>query len=506
MTRYGCFEIRTSCRSCGHPIPVNGPQGSLTCTTCFEEMVLSPERIAGFLNDFEEDYEGLTEGQGQGGTLMSGDGTFKYGYWRLEPRCSSCRSALPIPEEPGVSTVRCSNCDLEYFVYPVSEQLQKKVPSARLCFALQPPPGNRASGDLSVDDASLKPVVMSCPQCAAALAVSSVSERIMKCSYCNSEVYVPDAIWKRLHPVVKSEEWFVSFEGQTGAQIQASRRLKDQKDQRKELKARRVSSSTGTFLARFRPLLKYLGVVVVSLVIVMILFLAGGHSFKKVLRTVSELGGVILWISVVIIPVGFAIRSAFFAGFGKGKGCKQAMKNLAEKHNWKHESAEYNSSVGYINASYLGRDIEIDPGDDYAIEVEIHDSPFYLNTEAPGYPGDEVQRFTTGDRTFDDLFPIRYATAVLTERIERSLDEAKAVLAPVYWFLDRWEGRLGRLKIDSNDVSAHLVPGHVEIMDSGGKYLPGEYIEPLLEDMIVLAAAIDAVSAGKEPEFPANSK
>ena len=506
MTRYGCFEIRTTCSSCGNPIPVNGPQGSLTCTACFEEMALSPERIAGFLNDFEEDYEGLTEGQGQGGTLMSGDGSFKYGYWRLEPRCSSCRTALPIPEEPGVSTVRCSNCNLEYFVYPVSEQLQKKVPSARLCFTLQPPPGNRTSGDLAVDDASLKPVVMSCPQCAAALAVSSVSERIMKCNYCNSEVYVPDAIWKRLHPVVKSEEWFVSFEGQTGAQIQASRRLKDQKDQRKELKARRVSSSTGSFLARFRPLLKYLGVVVVSLVIVMILFLAGGHSFKKVLRTVSELGGVVLWISVVIIPVGFAIRSAFFARFGKGKGCKQAMKHLAEKHNWKHESAEYSSSVGYINASYLGRDIEIDPGDDYAIEVEIHDSPFYLNTEAPGYPHDDVQRFTTGDRRFDNLFPIRYALSEFAERIEISTDEAVIVLAPIYWFLDRWESKLGRLKIDNSDVSVHLLPGHMEIIASGGKYLLAEYIEPLLEDMVVLAAAIDAIAAGKEPDLPASSK
>ncbi|MEA3267036.1 MAG: hypothetical protein U9P42_08885 [Candidatus Fermentibacteria bacterium] len=97
MTRYGCFEIRTTCSSCGNPIPVNGPQGSLTCTACFEEMVLSSERIAGFLNDFEEDYEGLTEGQGQGGTLMSGDGTFEYGYWPLAPCCSSFYLSTEVP-------------------------------------------------------------------------------------------------------------------------------------------------------------------------------------------------------------------------------------------------------------------------------------------------------------------------------------------------------------------------------------------------------------------------
>jgi len=506
MTRYGCFEIRTSCRSCGHPIPVNAPQGLLTCAACFEEMVISPERFAGFLNDFEEEYEGFTEGQGQGGTLMSGDGTFKYGYWRLEPRCSSCRTALPIPEEPGISSIRCSNCNLKYFVYPVPEPIQKKVPSARLCFTLQPPPGNRASGDLAVNDASPEPVVMSCPQCAAALAVSSVSERIMKCNYCNTEVYVPDTIWKRLHPVVKSEEWFVSFEGQTGAQIQASRRLKDQKDQRKELKARRLNNAADKIGVRFKPILKYAGVVAALFLIMAFALFATGHNYSEVMKRLSALTGVVFTISVVSIPVGFALRSFFFARIGKGRVCKQAMAHLAEKHSWKHRSAEHNSTLGYINAKYCGRDIEIDPADDYAIEVELNDSPFYLSTEVPGYPGDEVQRFTTGDSTFDDLFPIRYATPVLAERIERSVDETKAVLAPVYWFLDRWEGMLGRLKIDSSDVSVHLVPGHIEIMDSGGKYLPGEYIEPLLEDMMVLAAAIEAVATGKEPELPANKK
>ena len=83
MPRYGCFEIRTSCGSCGHPIPINGVDRKITCSACFEETALSPERIADFLNDFEEEYEGLTEGQGQGGTLMSGSGTFKYGYYPI---------------------------------------------------------------------------------------------------------------------------------------------------------------------------------------------------------------------------------------------------------------------------------------------------------------------------------------------------------------------------------------------------------------------------------------
>lgn len=90
--------------------------------------------------------------------------------------------------------------------------------------------------------------------------------------------------------------------------------------------------------------------------------------------------------------------------------------------------------------------------------------------------------------------------ALLAEKHDwkhESADEAMVVLAPVYWFLDRWQQKLGRLKIDWSDAAAHLIPGHVEVMDSGNRYLLPEDMEPLLEDMIVLAAGLDAVASGK---------
>ncbi len=502
MPRYGCFEIRTSCRSCGHSIPINGPFRSLLCTACFENLLLSPERIADFLNDFEEDYEGLTEGQGQGGTLMSGSGTFEYGYWRLEPRCSSCKAALPIPDDFGSSTVKCTKCDSVYYVYPVPEWLQRHVPSARLCFTPEPPQGNENTADLKVDEDSLQPVVMACPKCAAALSVSSGSERIMNCSYCNSDVYVPDAVWKRLHPVRRSEEWFVSFEGKNNNQLQASRRLRDQKEEKKELKTWRLCNAPGKATVKYRSILIILGVFFSLTVVISLVLSLAGYNQKHVLSILTSMAQTALVVGVTLVPVGFVIRTLFSAKIGRGKGCKQAMTLLAEKHDWKHDGSEYNSSLGYINASYRGRDVEIDPGDDYAIEVDIDDSPFYLNTEPPGYPQNGVQRFTTGDSRFDNLFPIRYATAELAEKIEESIEDAKVVLAPVYWFMDRWQKKLGRLKIDWSNAAVHLTPGHVEIMDAGGKYLLAEDLEPLLEDMIVLAAASDAVASGREPEFP----
>ncbi|MCK5785083.1 MAG: hypothetical protein KAH54_00845 [Candidatus Sabulitectum sp.] len=501
MPRYGCFEIRTSCRSCGHSIPINGPFRRLSCTACFEDMVLSPERIADFLNDFEEEYEGLADRQGQGGTLMSGSGTFKYSYWRLKPRCSSCKAVLPLTEEPGSSSVKCTECGSVYYIFPVPEWLGKLVPSARLCFTQQPPPENNDSAGLKVNENSQKPVVMACPQCAAALSVSSGSERIMNCSYCNSEIYVPDAVWKRLYPVRKSEEWFVSFEGKNNNQLQASRRLRDQKEEEKELKTWRLRNAPKKAAGKFRPILIILGVILSLAVVVSLVLVLSGYNQKRVLGILESLLPIVLTAGAVLIPVGFVLQTLFSAKMGKGKNCKQAMTLLSEKHGWKHEGAEYSSSLGYIRAKYRGRDIEIDPGDDYAIEVDINDSPFYLNTEPPGYPHEGVRRFTSGDCRFDDLFPIRYTTPELAEKIEQSVDHAKVVLAPIYWFLDRWEKKLGRLRIDWSDAAVHLIPGHMEIMDAGGKYLLAEDLEPLLEDMTTLAAAIDAVASGREPDL-----
>lgn len=502
MQRYGCFEIRTTCSSCGQSLPINGPCRRLFCTACFEEMTLSPDRIAGFLNDFEEEYEGLTEGQGRGGTLMSGGGTFKYSYWRLEPRCSFCKTPFSIPEVPDNSIHRCAECEAPYYVFSIPEWLQRLVPSARFCCAPQPPFIEKEDSGMVIDEDSTKPVVMSCPQCAGALSVSARSERIMECGYCNSEVYVPDAIWKRLHPVRKTEEWFVCFEGKNIEQLQAERRIRDIDEEKKELRKWRLKNAPKKTRRKFRSVLRILGVFIALSIAVSVLITLTGGDQQDVSELYSRFVPFLIIPIAIGIPLWLAFKGVFSSRMGRGRECKQAITRLAEKHSWTHDGAEYKSTLGSINARYRGRDIEINPTDDYAIEVKIDDSPFYIKTEPPGWPHDGVQRFTTGDSRFDSLFPIRYATPELAERIEKSVDEAMLVLAPVYWFLDRWQQKLGRFRIDYSDAAVHLIPGHVEMMESGNRYLLAEDLEPLLEDMVVLAAGIDAIASGREAELP----
>jgi len=56
-----------------------------------------------------------------------------------------------------------------------------------------------------------EPVAYSCPQCAGSLMIDG-TDRLVKCSYCETRVYLPDDLWLRLHPAKKKSRWFIGFE------------------------------------------------------------------------------------------------------------------------------------------------------------------------------------------------------------------------------------------------------------------------------------------------------
>jgi hypothetical protein len=62
----------------------------------------------------------------------------------------------------------------------------------------------------------------------------------MACRFCHTDVYLPDDVWRRLHPVATVKEWFIRFEGQTRAQRAADKRAKrDAKRTRREQQQKR---------------------------------------------------------------------------------------------------------------------------------------------------------------------------------------------------------------------------------------------------------------------------
>jgi len=500
MTRYGCFEIRTSCGSCGQPLPINGPIRHRTCPHCFEQVSIKTDDIVGFFNDLEKEYDGLGDREGRGGTMMSGGGTYKYGYWRLAPRCKKCKIPLPEADLETDGSVACTECGKEFAVFPAPDWLKKHVPSAQQCIGAD---REEAEAQEAGPDDEVKPIGMSCPLCGAGLKIGTDAERLSACQYCKGEVHIPDAIWLRLHPVPKVREWWLRLEGKNRAQLDADRRTADQAAEERDLKRWKPMPTRGIPSSRL-GLLKVVAVVVLVLVAIVVIvgaaavMVASGMEPEQIADAIGGVIGVTVAVAAVIGVLVFLVVNKLQYKAGPIGKCKQAMAELAEKHGLEHDGTEY--GMGYIRGEYQGRDVEIHPDDDDAVEIDLehYPYPFHLKTEPPGNPDEEFYRFETGDQRFDRTFPIRYCQPDIYERLQ----ESDAPLKPLYWFLDRWGDKLARMEIDT-DVTVHLAPGGTRKESSSlSRWVYADELEPLFLDTLILAKAIDRVAMGKEPELP----
>ena len=485
------------CPRCGQSVPINGPFRKLYCSSCSECFAIPNETITGFLSDFEEDSPGMKSGQGSGGTMIGGGGTFKYGYWLLAPRCSGCKTSLTLPEFEKDTETACA-CGRSYQVYPAPEWLRVAIPSARQIVSFQREMTEDDPAGSMISESSEELVVMSCPQCGGALSVGTGNDRIMKCGFCGSEVYIPAAVWARLHPARKTEEWFVLFEGRTQKQILHDQQQIDFQEQKialKKLRRRKLRqlSSTGRFSWQHIVLALFL----IFPLSAGFMYLAGATT-EEISNAMTVMGMVAVIIGFLAITLWGTFHIEIAYRWGNAGRCRKAMEELALSHGWKLSGREHKQYMGSVGARYRDKSFDIHPDSDYAIEVSLKDSRFYLKTETPDYPPDDMIRFTSGNQSFDQLFPVRYARPAMIKRFETEQD---SILKPFVRFIEQWGDKLAKVRVSRSDLEVHLAPGHRERLGVVVRFIYPQELEPLLEDMITLAKAIDRVSVGKEPEL-----
>jgi len=486
-TRYACFEIRTSCDKCGQPVPVNGPLLRPVCTHCSATVPIPEERIAGFLLDFEDDAEALEQGEGHGATVIAGR-TYNYAAWELPPRCHVCKKPLPEPETGTDGSLGCASCNATHTTYPAPEWLTRRCPTAAQIFCAEREEGDEGKEAVVVDDAAAKPVVFSCPQCGAGLSITRETSRVHACQYCSADVYMPDELWKRLHPVKAVREWFVRFEGLTSKERYAERRPRDLAEQEADL-ARRATARVG---GSARGVLKLAAIVVPLLAIILFAVpaavVATGGTLDAAVTVSSAL---LLFVAAVAL-----VRYVYFGRIVPRANGRKAIGELARKHGWK----EGGGAMDSVRAELEGREIKINQEDMYAVQVDVNeDSPFALFSDPPGWSTDDKYRIRTGGADFDELFPIRYAVPEVAERIESSSDD----LAWIVWFVRKWKHKIARMKFDWAGPGVHLHPG-AHKGDSDMRYLLPQDIEPVLLDLVEVAKATDARTRGQDfPSPPA---
>ncbi|MCB9686629.1 MAG: ABC transporter permease [Alphaproteobacteria bacterium] len=212
--RYGRFGLRTECPRCGAHLPVNGPLDEVECAECGHELDVPRDVLTGMLERFEESWPEAEDKR----SVTQGDLT-----WRItaeplpSPLCPACGQTME--DRGGDEPLTCA-CGA---VLPVD------TPPKWLTGPLEQE-GMRLLGgerDQRRDGVADQPVVLNCPACGAALEVNRRHQRVTPCIHCDTQVHLPDAVWRVLHPPRTVEPWIVRFVGESRPAAARRRRAED---------------------------------------------------------------------------------------------------------------------------------------------------------------------------------------------------------------------------------------------------------------------------------------
>jgi hypothetical protein len=201
------------CPDCGMAVPVNGPVRVTACPNC-QTQVAVPEQAWQ-----------LALRTGVGLLLQDAPvtcaGAMVAGRSKLEierkaqddPTCVHCGAPLSVSRnswrEPAFS-VTCGACSRRVdFLPPPFQAGSRSVKWTH--FAGSETEGTVPAHALPVEtgrggDAQAA-VVMACPSCGGALKIAADTQRTTSCEFCGSSVYLPDDLWRRLHPAKKAQPW-----------------------------------------------------------------------------------------------------------------------------------------------------------------------------------------------------------------------------------------------------------------------------------------------------------
>jgi uncharacterized protein YbaR (Trm112 family) len=215
-TRYGMFKVIVTCPHCGNPVPINGPQSQPACASCQQKVPIAAKTWHTILGDYEKDYEGLEPGEGGNSTMM-GDLTLQVTSVKLpppEPACPTCETNWELAAVPNGAdgVITCQKCGRTSPTFPAPAWLTTGVPTARQIFFGERDTDDMPSNAIDPSAEATRPIALACPQCNGGLLITAQTERTLRCKYCNVDVFLPDAVWLKLHPVKVAKFWLVRFQ------------------------------------------------------------------------------------------------------------------------------------------------------------------------------------------------------------------------------------------------------------------------------------------------------
>lgn len=200
---YLVLECKIDCPSCGLPVPLNGLWDIAHCDSCQKDIEIPHDYWVDMLRDCLNELKEFADGEGRNSTIF---GTFHTAllYGELKPRCPDDKTDLEMDKATTLpAKLFCTQCAKPFQVIAPPDWLASALPAVKLIVGM----------DLESSTVSPKPeveglVVFVCPQCGGTLQVDG-KDRMLNCQYCHSNVYLPDDLWRRLHPVKTVQRWYV---------------------------------------------------------------------------------------------------------------------------------------------------------------------------------------------------------------------------------------------------------------------------------------------------------
>ena len=202
---WSMIEMTIKCPECDASVHIDGPYRKVFCRTCQSDIEFPEEVWGDLVGDIKENIAELEPGEGSNSNIF-GHFNMTMTYGNLAPYCSKCKRKFVIEEDyNGTDKLTCPDCATEKPAFTAPQWLKKAIKGAALIAGAWP--------DLNDDEHKTvsEPVAFSCPQCAGSLMIDG-KERLVKCQYCDTRVYLPDDLWLQLHPAKKKTRWFIGFE------------------------------------------------------------------------------------------------------------------------------------------------------------------------------------------------------------------------------------------------------------------------------------------------------
>jgi hypothetical protein len=195
------IEARCQCSNCASPVFVPGMVPTITCSECQAPVDLRPHL------SFAKGKALWTSVVEHKPCRFSPEGG-RVDAAPVAATCPKCSQELSLPEPPEVGDVACPSCATAVRLRAASEGVPHFV-----THILGEDPGilpapYRGEVAQPASKTAAKPVRFPCPACNGSLSVDG-SARTVECTYCGTSAYLPNDLWRQLHPVETKRRFYL---------------------------------------------------------------------------------------------------------------------------------------------------------------------------------------------------------------------------------------------------------------------------------------------------------